>query len=87
MPDQDGVEDLGGTLRLGSYPCVLDRRLQSTMNCLARKKFRSVTDIVTKSTMHTVKNLTDKRYDVLPVLSPDGHIVEMIEITGSSVLT
>ncbi len=24
MPDQSGVEDIGGTLRLGSYPCVLD---------------------------------------------------------------
>ena len=23
MPDQEDVEDLGGTLRLGSYPCVL----------------------------------------------------------------
>ena len=23
MPDQNGVEDIGGTLRLGSYPCVL----------------------------------------------------------------
>ena len=25
MPDQDGVEDIGGTLRLGSYPCVLKK--------------------------------------------------------------
>ena len=25
MPDQDGIEDIGGTLRLGSYPCVLDK--------------------------------------------------------------
>lgn len=25
MPDQNGVEDIGGTLRLGSYPCVLDQ--------------------------------------------------------------
>lgn len=25
MPEQDGIEDIGGTLRLGSYPCVLDR--------------------------------------------------------------
>ena len=25
MPDQDGVEDIGGTLRLGSYPCHLDK--------------------------------------------------------------
>jgi CTP synthase len=24
MPEQDGIEDIGGTLRLGSYPCVLD---------------------------------------------------------------
>ena len=23
MPDQIGVEDIGGTLRLGSYPCIL----------------------------------------------------------------
>ena len=23
MPDQNGVEDIGGTLRLGSYPCHL----------------------------------------------------------------
>ena len=23
MPDQDGIEDIGGTLRLGAYPCVL----------------------------------------------------------------
>ena len=25
MPDQNGVEDIGGTLRLGSFPCVLDK--------------------------------------------------------------
>src|SRR5699024_2232335 len=25
MPDQIGIEDIGGTLRLGSYPCVLDK--------------------------------------------------------------
>ena len=25
MPEQDGIEDIGGTLRLGSYPCVLDK--------------------------------------------------------------
>ena len=23
MPDQEGIDDIGGTLRLGSYPCVL----------------------------------------------------------------
>ncbi|HCT91867.1 MAG TPA: CTP synthase, partial [Lachnospiraceae bacterium] len=25
MPDQDKIQDIGGTLRLGSYPCVLDK--------------------------------------------------------------
>ena len=25
MPDQDGIEDIGGTLRLGAYPCILDK--------------------------------------------------------------
>mgnify|MGYP002932699470 CR=1 FL=1 len=25
MPDQEDIEDIGGTLRLGSYPCVLDK--------------------------------------------------------------
>ena len=25
MPDQEGVEDIGGTLRLGAYPCVLSK--------------------------------------------------------------
>ena len=28
MPDQDGIEDIGGTLRLGSYPCVLNKESQ-----------------------------------------------------------
>ena len=26
MPEQDGIEDIGGTLRLGAYPCVLKRK-------------------------------------------------------------
>ena len=32
MPDQNGVEDIGGTLRLGSYPCILDKTFKSFMN-------------------------------------------------------
>ncbi len=35
MPDQDGVEDIGGTLRLGAYPCELDKGFQSP-RCLRR---------------------------------------------------
>ena len=45
MPDQEDVEDLGGTLRLGSYPCVLAEGSRS-YELLERKRFRNVTDIV-----------------------------------------
>ena len=45
MPDQEDVEDLGGTLRLGSYPCVLAEGSRS-YELLERKRSRSVTDIV-----------------------------------------
>ena len=31
MPEQDGIEDIGGTLRLGSYPCVLDKDSKVTV--------------------------------------------------------
>ena len=29
MQDQIGIEDIGGTLRLGAYPCILDKNFQS----------------------------------------------------------
>ena len=45
MPDQEDVEDLGGTLRLGSYPCVLAEGSRS-YELLERKRSRNVTDIV-----------------------------------------
>ena len=66
MPDQNGVEDIGGTLRLGSYPCVLDKtskayELYGTEN----NDFRNIL------TQHGMK-LCGK--------SPDGRIVEMIEL-------
>lgn len=43
MPDQESVEDLGGTLRLGSYPCVLAKDSNS-YRLFGRKEIRSDTD-------------------------------------------
>ena len=37
LPDQNGVEDIGGTLRLGAYPCVLDKASRAYE--LARRPF------------------------------------------------
>lgn len=54
MQDQIGIEDIGGTLRLGAYPCILDK-LPKHMRSTRKKKFRNATDIAMKSTMITVK--------------------------------
>lgn len=79
MPDQNGVEDIGGTLRLGSYPCVLDP---------ASRAYQLYGE-------ETIHERHRHRYEVnndyraalseaglrLSGISPDGRIVEMCEIT------
>lgn len=45
MPDQNGIEDIGGTLRLGAYPCVLAKNslahsLYGTDNISERHRHR-----------------------------------------------
>lgn len=78
MPEQDGVEDIGGTLRLGSYPCILQD------GTLAHTVYDA----------HEIHERHRHRYEVnnyyredlekggmtLSGLSPDGRIVEMCEI-------
>ena len=79
MPEQDGVEDLGGTLRLGSYPCTLKEGTKSYS--LYGKQ-----DIAERH-RHRYEVNNDYRQQLeshgmtLAGLSPDGRIVEMIEIT------
>lgn len=78
MPDQNGVEDIGGTLRLGSYPCVLDE------SSLAYQLYGEKTIHERHRHRYEVNNdyravLTEKGMK-LSGLSPDGRIVEMCEI-------
>lgn len=78
MPDQNGVEDIGGTLRLGSYPCVLDKTSK------AFALYRAGTIQERHRHRYEVNNdyrkiLTDCGMK-LSGLSPDGRIVEMVEI-------
>lgn len=78
MPEQNGVENLGGTLRLGAYPCELKE------GTLAEKLYGK-TDISERHRhRYEVNNeyreaLTEKGM-CLSGLSPDGRIVEMIEL-------
>lgn len=78
MPEQDGVEDLGGTLRLGSYPCVLDK------DSKAYEMYGSETIYERHRHRYEVNNYYREDFIKhgmkLSGLSPDGRIVEMLEI-------
>jgi CTP synthase len=78
MPDQNGVEDIGGTLRLGSCPCVLDKDSKAyelygeeTIHERHRHRYEVNNDYRSVLTEHGMK---------LAGLSPDGRIVEMCEL-------
>ena len=78
MPEQDGIEDIGGTLRLGSYPCVLKE------DSIAYSLYGEKT--IHERHCHCYEVNNDYRKDltdngmVLSGISPDGRIVEMIEL-------
>ena len=78
MADQDGVEDIGGTLRLGSYPCNLDE------NSIAFELYKEKTIHERHRHRYEVNNYyreeLAKHGMVLSGISPDGRIVEMIEL-------
>ncbi len=78
MPDQDGVNDIGGTLRLGSWPCVLSEgslasRLYGTSQIEERHRHRYEVN-------NEFRELFAENGLVLSGLSPDGRIVEMAEL-------
>ncbi|MFW5676186.1 MAG: CTP synthase [Acetivibrio ethanolgignens] len=78
MPEQDGIEDIGGTLRLGAYPCVLNKESK------AYKVYGQ--EVVEERHRHRYEVNNYYREDLikngmlLSGLSPDGRIVEMIEL-------
>lgn len=79
MPDQDGIEDIGGTLRLGAYPCVLAdgskaQELYGEKEISERHRHRYEVNNDFR------KALTENGM-VLSGVSPDGRIVEMVEIS------
>lgn len=78
MPDQHGITDLGGTLRLGAYKCILDP------NSKAYKLYG--TREIDERHRHRYEVNNDYRQELiehgmtLSGVSPDGRIVEMIEL-------
>lgn len=79
MPDQNGVEDIGGTLRLGSCPCVLNKdskayALYGTAEIHERHRHRYEVN-------NDYRSVLTEHKMMLSGLSPDGRIVEMIELS------
>lgn len=78
LPDQIGIEDIGGTLRLGSYPCILQK------NSKCYKLFGK--EEITERHRHRYEVNNDYREEyiknglMLVGQSPNGKIVEMIEL-------
>ena len=78
LPDQNGVADIGGTLRLGSCPCVLDidskaYALYGQKNIEERHRHRYEVN-------NKYRDILMKNGLKLSGTSPDGRIVEMLEI-------
>lgn len=78
MPDQDNVTDIGGTLRLGAYPCIL------TEDSKAYTLYGSKE--ISERHRHRYEVNNYYREDLIKGgmslcgLSPNGKIVEMIEL-------
>ncbi|MEM8959973.1 MAG: CTP synthase [Acidobacteriota bacterium] len=78
LRDLLGVEDLGGTMRLGAYPCqiqegTLAHRIYETTDISERHRHRYE---VNQKYVETLK----QHGVVISGMSPDGKFVEMIEI-------
>lgn len=78
MPDQNGITDIGGTLRLGSYPCVLDKATKAYElygSELIHERHRHRYEV-----NNDYRQLLTEHGMTLSGLSPDNRIVEMIEL-------
>ena len=78
MPDQEGVDDKGGTMRLGAYPCVV------APGTLAREAYGEELVYERHRHRYEVNNayrdaLTEVGL-VISGTSPDGRLVEMVEL-------
>ncbi len=78
LPGQEKITDVGGTLRLGAYPCklkegTLARALYGEENISERHRHRYEVN-------NEYRELLTKNGMVLSGTSPDDYIVEMIEI-------
>lgn len=79
LPDQDDVSDVGGTLRLGAYPCKL-------MDGTLAKEAYDGADMIEERHRHryefnnAYREQMEEKGFVISGTSPDGKLVEIIEL-------
>jgi CTP synthase len=78
MPDQKKVKELGGSMRLGAYPCKLKSKTKS---------FEAYgVEVISERHRHRYevnndyREIMEQNGMIFSGLSPDGHLVEMIEL-------
>lgn len=81
MPDQVNVTDLGGTLRLGKYPCKL------TLGTKAAAAYNTDNPIDERhrhryEVNNNYRELLEQNGMIFSGRSPDGHIIEIMELKG-----
>ena len=78
LPDQENVVEMGGTLRLGSYPCTLTEGSQ------AHKEYGEINITERHRPRYEFNNFYRERLTnkglVLSGVSPDGRLVEIVEL-------
>ncbi|MBX3159811.1 MAG: CTP synthase [Deltaproteobacteria bacterium] len=78
MPDQRGIVDKGATMRLGAYPCVLrpgTRAAEAYGTSEISERHRHRWEV-----NNNYRDALERHGMVLSGLSPDGRLVEMIEL-------
>jgi len=78
MADQEGVTELGGTMRLGAYPCVLEDG-SKVLECYGSKEI-SERHRHRYEVNNAYRELLTQNGLSLSGLSPDGRLVEVIEL-------
>ncbi len=79
MHDQRDVTDLGGTMRLGVYPCKVQPGHEGRGRRTASRSSTSATATAGRSTTATGRAVGAPAWSS-PALSPDDRLVEMIEL-------
>ena len=78
MPEQEGIEDKGGTMRLGAYPCKLKpgtRAFEAYGEELIHERHRHRYEV-----NNAYRDALQEAGMVISGLSPDGRLTEMIEL-------